>query len=137
VSVSDEELMDCAKGSLVHGVGGEQRVGKEMSCEFTLDCLPNKRFSHHLKPSAIPGEPALVLLGIDFLSKFDKTLIDWANHRLLLGNSWVHYLTDSSKKENYSTKQIQIPSPTSSSNILEHYLLTIQRLHGKQILVTT
>ena len=31
VSVSDEEIMDCAKGSLVHGVGGKQRVGKESS----------------------------------------------------------------------------------------------------------
>ena len=113
--------MDCSNGSLVHGVGGDQKVGKEMCCEFTLDCLPSRRFSHCLKPSAIPGEPALVLLGIDFLSKFDQTLIDWVNHKLLLGDSWV-YLTDSSREENYDISPNLSKSETEViSNIIKQH----------------
>ena len=78
------------KDSRVNGVGGKQAVGQAQTCSFVLDCLPKKVFQHPLKPTKIPGEPALVLLGTDFLSKFDEFRIDWANHRMKLGTDWVY-----------------------------------------------
>ena len=55
--------------------------------------MPEKVFQHHIKPTTIPGEPALVLLGTDFLSKFDEFCVDWTNNRIKLGDDWV-YLTN-------------------------------------------
>ena len=63
----------------VRRVGGRQLVGKPKECSFVLNCMPAKTFGHHLKPTKIPGEPQLVLLGIDFLSKFDEFTIDWTS----------------------------------------------------------
>ena len=94
MSIADERVMDFTGGSFVKGVGGDQAIGKAISCSFTLDCLPEQTFEHSIKPSKIPGEPSLVLLGIDFLSKFNLTVFDWENQRLLLGDEWV-YLTSS------------------------------------------
>ncbi len=56
-----------------------------------------------MKPSKIPGEPSLVLLGIDFLSQFNLTIFDWENHRLLLGEEWI-YLTSSEATAPNSSK---------------------------------
>ena len=79
--------------SSVKGVGGKQAIGQQQSCSFVLDCMPEKVFQHHIKPTTIPGEPALVLLGTDFLSKFDEFCVDWTNNRIKLGDDWV-YLTN-------------------------------------------
>ena len=65
----------------VKGVGGKQAIGQQQSCSFVLDCMPGKVF-----------EPALVLLGTDFLSEFDEFCVDWTNNRIKLGPDWV-YLT--------------------------------------------
>ncbi len=94
MSIPEAEV-DYRGVSQLRGIGGTQPVGEDTMCEFTLDCLPDRKFTHSFKPILIPGEPSLVLLGRDFLSKFDETLIDWKNHRLYLGDTWVYYLTDS------------------------------------------
>ena len=80
----------------VKGVGGKQAIGQQKNCSFVLDCMPGKVFDHRIKPTAIPGEPALVLLGTDFLSKFDEFCVDWTNNRIKLGPDWV-YLTSTTK----------------------------------------
>lgn len=93
MSIDDSDisaLIDGSGGS-VKGVGGRQSIGKAVECTFTLDCAPEKTFQHFLKPSKIPGEPHLVLLGTDFLAKFDLTLFDWENERVLMGDTWVYY----------------------------------------------
>ena len=76
----------------MRGVGGSQLIGQPKECSIKFDCLPGKWYHHQIHPTTIPGEQSLVLLGTDFLAKFDKTLIDWKK-RISLGNSWV-YLTD-------------------------------------------
>ena len=93
MSVRDGDIMNFAEGTgqVVKGVGGNQAIGPEMECSFVLDCLPDRTFNHNVKPSKIPGEPSLVLLGTDFLSKFDLTLFDWENNRVLIGDTWVFY----------------------------------------------
>ena len=81
------------EGLKVRGVGGSQLIGQPKECSIKFDCLPGKWYHHQIHPTTIPGEQSLVLLGTDFLAKFDKTLIDWKKKRISLGNSWV-YLTD-------------------------------------------
>ena len=83
-------------GASVKGVGGKQAIGQQQSCSFVLDCMPGKVYEHPFKPTKIPGEPALVLLGTDFLSKFDEFCVDWTNNRMKLGSDWV-YLTNVTK----------------------------------------
>ena len=95
MSVSDEDIMGAIElsGKSVKGVGGSQAIGNEMECSFVLNCLPERTFCHSLKPSTIPGEPSLVLLGTDFLSKFNLTVFDWENNKVLMGDTWVYYST--------------------------------------------
>ena len=98
LSVADEDIRKLIEGSgkAVKGVGGSQAIGPEMDCSFMFDCLPGQTFNHHIKPSNIPGEPALVLLGTDFLSKFNLTVFDWENDKVLIGDTWVYYASASS-----------------------------------------
>lgn len=95
MSVSDEDIMGAIElsGKSVKGVGGSQAIGNAMECSFVLNCLPERTFCHALKPSIIPGEPSLVLLGTDFLSKFNLTVFDWENNKVLMGDTWVYYST--------------------------------------------
>jgi hypothetical protein len=97
MSVDDKEIASMATGGIVHGVGGNQKVGKHINCSFSLDSMDGKVFEHPIRPTQIPGEPALVLLGVDFLSKFGNTLFDWENHRLQLGDSWAYAMSSPSK----------------------------------------
>ena len=101
MSVDDKDILAFVDGSggCVRGVGGKQTMGKPVSCSFTLDCNPSKVFQHMIKPTKIPGEPHLVLLGTDFLAKFDMTLFDWENDRVLMGDTWVYYANTSSANE--------------------------------------
>ena len=101
MSVDDKDILAFVDGSggCVRGVGGKQTMGKPVSCSFTLDCNPSKVFQHMIKPTKIPGEPHLVLLGTDFLAKFDMTLFDWENDRVLMGDTWVYYANISSANE--------------------------------------
>ena len=94
MSVSDEDILKYINDGTSHvkGIGGSQAIGRAIPCSFTLDCLPQRVFDHAIKPAKIPGEPSLVLLGIDFLSNFNLTLFDWDNNRVLLGDSWVYYV---------------------------------------------
>ena len=94
MSISDGELMNCKNGTVVSGVGGNQAVGKDISCRINLLCDPENTYTHCIKPAKIPGEPALVLLGVDFLSKFKRTTFDWKNSRLQLGDNWVYFVSD-------------------------------------------
>lgn len=95
MSVSDKDILSAIEhsGRVVKGVGGSQAIGKEMECSFVLNCIPERTFSHAIKPSIIPGEPSLVLLGTDFLSKFNLTVFDWENNKVLIGDTWVYYST--------------------------------------------
>ena len=86
--------MNCKNGTVVSGVGGNQAVGKDISCRINLLCDPENTYTHCIKPAKIPGEPALVLLGVDFLSKFKRTTFDWKNSRLQLGDNWVYFVSD-------------------------------------------
>ena len=61
----------------IYGVGGKQAVGERIKCKFSFGCNPSKTFNHSFKRSKIPGESALVLLGLDFLAQFDSTIFDW------------------------------------------------------------
>ena len=97
------------KDSRVNGVGGKQAVGQAQTCSFVLDCLPKKVFQHPLKPTKIPGEPALVLLGTDFLSKFDEFRIDWANHRMKLGTDWVYTASQESRRRRLPSWMWNLP----------------------------
>ena len=90
MSVDDKDIAKMASGGFVQGIGGNQKVGKHIDCSFSLDSMDGKVFKHPIRPAQIPGEPALVLLGVDFLSKFGNTLFDWDNHRLQLGESWAY-----------------------------------------------
>ena len=87
MSISEDDILKYINNSTscIKGIGGSQTIGKEMECTFVLDCLPDRTFEHRIKPAQIPGEPALVLLGIDFLSTFNLTLFDWEKSRQLLG----------------------------------------------------
>lgn len=93
MSVDDKDIMAFIDGTggQVKGVGGPQAIGKPMECSFVLDCAPEKTFHHPIKPSKIPGEPRLVLLGTDFLAKFNLTVFDWENKRVLMGDTWVFF----------------------------------------------
>ena len=97
MSVTDEDIMHFIEGTgqVVKGVGGCQAIGPQMDCSFVLDCLPDRTFNHSIKPSKIPGEPCLVLLGTDFLSQFDLTLFDWENNKVLIGDTWIYYASTS------------------------------------------
>ena len=97
MSVDDKDIANMATGGIVHGVGGNQKVGKHINCSFSLDSMDDKMFKHPIRPAQIPGEPALVILGVDFLSKFGNTLFDWENHRLQLGESWAYAMSSPSK----------------------------------------
>ena len=101
MSVDDKDIMAFIDGSggSIKGVGGKQAIGKPMECSFSLNCAPTKIFQHSIKPSKIPGEPRLVLLGTDFLAKFDMTVFDWENDRVLMGDTWVYYANISSAEE--------------------------------------
>ena len=101
MSIDDNEVTAFVDGSggCIIGVGGKQAIGKPMECSFTLDCAPRKTFQHSIKPSKIPGEPRLVLLGTDFLAKFDLTVFDWEYNRVLMGDTWVYYANVSSAEE--------------------------------------
>ena len=68
MSVSDDDILKYINDSTaqVKGIGGSQTIGPAIPCSFTLDCLPQRVFEHEIKPAKIPGEPSLVLLGIDF-----------------------------------------------------------------------
>ena len=101
MSVDDEAILAYIDGTGGHvkGVGGPQAMGKPLECSFTLNCTPEKTFLHTIKPSKIPGEPRLVLLGTDFLTKFDLTLFDWKNQRILMGDTWVYFSNISSGED--------------------------------------
>ena len=64
------------EGLKVRGVGGSHLIGQPKECTIKFDCLPGKWYHHQIHPTTIPGEQSLVLLGTDFLAKFDKMLID-------------------------------------------------------------
>ena len=88
--IGEPELIPkVTNGPKVRGVGGDQLIGQPKECSIKFDCLPGKWYHHHIHPTTISGEQSLVLLGTDFLAKFNKTLIDWKKKRISLGNSWV------------------------------------------------
>ena len=45
-----------------------------------------------IKPTSIADENSLVILGLDFMSKFGYTIFDWQNHCISLGGNWVYYV---------------------------------------------
>lgn len=75
----------------IKGIGGEQKVGYPKNCVFTLNCDKNASYEHKIKPTEIPGESNLVILGVDFLSKFSCTEFDWNNSKIRLGDQWIYY----------------------------------------------
>ena len=78
----------CAHGGIIKGVGGQQKVGKPLKCSFQLYCNDKTKYQHTIKPTSIAGENSLVILGLDFMSKFGYTVFDWKNHRISLGGHW-------------------------------------------------
>ena len=46
-----------------------------------------------IKPTSIAGGNSLVILGLDFMSKFGYTVFDWQNHCISLAENWVYYVS--------------------------------------------
>ena len=76
----------------IRGVGGPQKSGKPVECSVRFDSLPEKTFSCAVRPTSIKGEFKFVLLGKDFMSRFNLTEFDWLNNRVKLGDDWVYCL---------------------------------------------
>ena len=83
----------CTHGGIIKGVGGQQQVGKPVKCSFQLNCNDKTTYQHMTKPTSIAGENSLVILGLDFISKFGYTVFDWQNHCISLGGNWVYYVS--------------------------------------------
>ena len=83
----------CTHGGIIKDVGGQQQVGKPVKCSFRLDCNDKTTYQHMIKPTSIAGENSLVILGLDFMSKFGYTDFDWQNHCINLGGNWVYYVS--------------------------------------------
>ena len=70
MSIKDVTIGDEHLGGVINGVGGQQRVGNPLKCKFKLDCDGDTEYEHMIKPASIAGEDSLVILGIDFMSRF-------------------------------------------------------------------
>jgi hypothetical protein len=103
ISVAAAGLMETgSKSQFVNGIGGKQAVGDVVSCNFTFDCEsgPSEHFTHDFKPTSIPGEKAFVLLGIDFLAKFKKTVFAWDENKVKLGDNWIYFVSGEKPDKN-------------------------------------
>ena len=78
----------CTHGGIIKGVGGQP-----VKCSFQLDCNDKTTYQHMIKPTSIVGENSLLILGLDFMSKFGYTVFDWQNHCISLGENWVYYVS--------------------------------------------
>ena len=86
-----------ATGSVVHGVGGSQKVCEPLECDIAISSTWSA--THLLKPMFIPGNSALVILGRDFLAKHGKTEFDWINNRVKIGEDWVFMVSEDHEKD--------------------------------------
>ena len=84
-------------GSKVHGIGGSQLVGKPVECNISLSSSWST--SHQLKPMNIADNEALVILGRDFLSKYETTMFDWKHNKVRIGNDWIFMVSDNTEND--------------------------------------
>ena len=93
MSIKGITSTDEQTGGVIKGVGGQQRVGNPMKCTFKLNCDGDTEYEHMIKPTSIAGEDCLVILGLDFMSRFGYTVFDWQNYRISLGGDWVYFIS--------------------------------------------
>lgn len=95
------ELEDTVEdGCSINGIGGKQKTGDPVQCDVTFHSGWTQ--THWLKPTFLPSQPELVILGTDFMQKFGKTGFDWEKGRVKLGEQWVYCLLSEDKQPNYN-----------------------------------
>ena len=87
-----------SKKHSLKGVGGPQQSGQPLECVISFNSLPGKEFSCDICPVHIKGENNFLILGKDFMSKFDCTVFDWKHNKVKLGGNWV-YLNSTNSNE--------------------------------------
>ena len=72
--------------SRIHGVG-EIPVGTLGKAQLVIDFGQKNRVNHEF--IVLDSDESTVILGRDFLSRFDSTEFDWSNYRIRLGRHWL------------------------------------------------
>ena len=77
----------------VSRIGEAQKVGPKTECKIRFACDTQKEYSVWLHATKLDGDRDLIILGRDFLNQFEKTIFDWKNGKICLGNTWI-FLVD-------------------------------------------
>ena len=78
------DTQDLTNSSLVHGIGGSCKAKESLICTLVLE--NGWTCQHPIRPTEIPHNPNLVILGRDFLQRFGNTEFDWENQTVRLGD---------------------------------------------------
>ena len=73
--------------TVVQGIGGSQKTKEVIRCEINLDC--GWKGIHDIKPTRLPNNPHLVILGRDVLSSYGNTEFNWLESKIRVGEDWI------------------------------------------------
>ena len=115
------ELEDKVKdGGSINGIGGKQKTGDPVQCDVTFHSGWTQ--THWMKPTFLPSQPDLVILGTDFMQKFGKTGFDWEKGRVKLGEQWVYCLLSEDKQPNYNINpELSTEEVSNVNNVVEEF----------------
>ena len=115
------ELEDKVKdGGSINGIGGKQKTGDPVQCDVTFHSGWTQ--THWMKPTFLPSQPDLVILGTDFMQKFGKTGFDWEKGRVKLGEQWVYCLLSEDKQPNYNINpELSTDEVSNVNNVVEEF----------------
>ena len=74
-----------------------------------------------IKPASIAGKDSLVILGLDFMSRFGYTVFDWQNSRISLGGDWVYFISPLLESQFNINTKIKPTEKQALFSILHHY----------------
>ena len=83
--------------SFVNGIGGRQATRPAIRCKILFNDM-RLVAEHDVRPTSIPGQSRLLLLGQDFMESFGLTQFDWDNNRVKLGEDWIFLSQDQEEK---------------------------------------